>query len=76
MPTGPKGQKRPADVGAVHRLVQLHSHPQDAENVACDGSWRVDDLVIQVPGRWTVRIDILVSDFEMVKIEAPVDIRP
>lgn len=41
-----------------------------------DGSWRVDNLVIPVSGRWTVRIDILVSDFEMVKIEAPVDIRP
>lgn len=41
-----------------------------------DGSWRVDNLVIPVPGRWTVRIDILVSDFEIVKIEAPVDIRP
>lgn len=33
-----------------------------------DGSWRVDNLVIPVPGRWTARIDILVSDFEMVKI--------
>ncbi len=41
-----------------------------------DGSWRVDNLVIPVPGKWTVRIDILVSDFEMVKIEAPIDIRP
>ncbi|MEO5758443.1 MAG: copper resistance CopC/CopD family protein [Mesorhizobium sp.] len=41
-----------------------------------DGSWRVDNLVIPIPGRWTVRIDILVSDFEMVKIEAPIDIRP
>ncbi|WP_445299314.1 copper resistance CopC/CopD family protein [Mesorhizobium sp. NZP2298] len=41
-----------------------------------DGSWRVDNLVIPVPGRWTVRLDILVSDFEIVKIEAPVDIRP
>lgn len=41
-----------------------------------DGSWRVDNLVIPVPGRWTVRLDILVSDFDMVKIEAPVDIRP
>jgi copper transport protein len=41
-----------------------------------DGSWRVDNLVIPVPGRWTVRIDIVVSDFEMVKIEAPIDIRP
>jgi copper transport protein len=41
-----------------------------------DGTWRVDDLAIPVPGRWTARIDILVSDFEMVKIEAPIDIRP
>ncbi|GLQ82358.1 copper resistance protein C [Mesorhizobium huakuii] len=41
-----------------------------------DGSWRVDNLVIPVPGRWMVRIDILVSDFKIVKIEAPVDIRP
>jgi copper transport protein len=41
-----------------------------------DGSWRVDRLVIPVPGRWTVRIDILVSDFKLVKIEGPVDIRP
>ena len=40
-----------------------------------DGSWRVDDLVIPVPGRWTARIDILVSDFDIVKIEAPIDIR-
>ncbi|PAP93550.1 copper resistance CopC/CopD family protein [Mesorhizobium wenxiniae] len=41
-----------------------------------DGSWRVDDLVVPVPGRWTARLDILVSDFEMVKIEAPIEIRP
>jgi copper transport protein len=40
-----------------------------------DGSWRVDDLVIPVPGRWTARLDILISDFEIVKIEAPIDIR-
>jgi copper transport protein len=40
-----------------------------------DGTWRVDDLVIPVAGRWTARLDILVSDFEMVKIEAPIDIR-
>ncbi|TIP24730.1 MAG: copper resistance D family protein, partial [Mesorhizobium sp.] len=41
-----------------------------------DGTWRVDGLVIPVPGRWTARLDILVSDFEMVKIEAPINIRP
>ncbi|TIW34358.1 MAG: copper resistance protein CopC, partial [Mesorhizobium sp.] len=40
-----------------------------------DGTWRVDNLIIPVPGRWTARLDILVSDFEVVKIEAPIDIR-
>ncbi len=41
-----------------------------------DGTWRVDDLVIPIPGRWTARLDILISDFDIVKIEAPIDIRP
>lgn len=40
-----------------------------------DGTWRVDNLVIPVPGRWTARLDILISDFDIVKIEAPIDIR-
>lgn len=43
---------------------------------ADDGTWRVDDLVIPVPGKWTARLDILISDFDIVKIEGPVDIRP
>ncbi len=41
-----------------------------------DGTWRVDGLVIPVAGRWAARLDILVSDFDMVQIEAPIDIRP
>ncbi|TIV49887.1 MAG: copper resistance protein CopC, partial [Mesorhizobium sp.] len=40
-----------------------------------DGTWRVDNLVIPLPGRWKARLDILVSDFEMVKIEAPIEIK-
>ncbi|RWL46856.1 MAG: copper resistance protein CopC [Mesorhizobium sp.] len=40
-----------------------------------DGTWRVDNLVIPIPGRWNARLDILVSDSEVVKIEAPIDIR-
>jgi copper transport protein len=40
-----------------------------------DGTWRVDNLVIPLPGRWNARLDILVSDFEIVKIEAPIEIR-
>ncbi|OWJ56310.1 copper resistance CopC/CopD family protein [Inquilinus limosus] len=41
-----------------------------------DGTWRVDGLVIPVPGRWTVRVDVLISDFEIAKLEDVIDIRP
>ncbi len=41
-----------------------------------DGTWRVDDLLLPIPGRWTARIDILVSDFELVKLEDTIEIRP
>ena len=41
-----------------------------------DGVWRVDDLVVPIGGRWTVRVDVLVSDFEMVKLEGEIVIRP
>ena len=40
-----------------------------------DSAWRVDDLVLPLAGRWTVRLDILVSDFEMVKLEGEMAIR-
>jgi copper transport protein len=36
--------------------------------------WRVDDLIIPAAGRWSVRIDILISDFEQVRLEGDIDI--
>ena len=33
-----------------------------------DGSWRVAPLQIPVPGTWTIRLDIRVSDFVMTRI--------
>jgi copper transport protein len=41
-----------------------------------DGAWRVEHLDLPVPGRWSVRIDILISDFDLVKLEGRIDIRP
>jgi copper transport protein len=32
-------------------------------------SWRIDDLRIPVAGRWTLRVDILVNDFEKETLE-------
>jgi copper transport protein len=41
-----------------------------------DGVWRVRGLLVPQPGRWTVRIDVLVSDFEKVTLEDVVEFRP
>ncbi|MEO3385007.1 CopD family protein [Mesorhizobium sp. CAU 1741] len=41
-----------------------------------DGSWRTDDVVLPVAGVWTLRLDILVTDFDLVRIEGDVSIRP
>ena len=40
------------------------------------GTWRIDDLSLPLAGRWTVRIDVLVSDFELAKLEGQIEIRP
>ncbi len=53
--------------------VEAIRHPaRKADN----GIWRVDGLVIPMPGHWSVRVDILVSDFELVRLESAIDIRP
>lgn len=41
-----------------------------------DGTWRVDGVQVPVPGRWTVRLEILVTDFDLERLEGRIDIRP
>jgi copper transport protein len=41
-----------------------------------DGTWRVDDLIIPLAGRWDVEVAILVSEFELVRLTETIDIRP
>jgi copper transport protein len=40
-----------------------------------DGTWQVRNLPVPAPGRWSVRIDILISDFELARLEGSIDIR-
>jgi copper transport protein len=40
-----------------------------------DGSWRVE-TTLPAAGRWTVELEILVSDFEMIRLGETVAIRP
>lgn len=43
---------------------------------SADGGWHIESLNLPVPGRWTIRIDVLISDFELAKIEDTIEIRP
>lgn len=43
---------------------------------AADGSWRVAGLVLPLPGTWRIRLDILISDFEMTRIEGEIVVNP
>jgi len=38
--------------------------------------WRIERIDLPQPGRWQARIDILISDFEIVKLDGTIDIRP
>lgn len=40
------------------------------------GVWRIDDLTLPVAGTWTVRLDVLVSDFETLRLEGSVTLAP
>jgi copper transport protein len=43
---------------------------------AGDGTWQVDDLILPVPGRWAARIEVLISDFDLARLEDVIEIRP
>lgn len=42
---------------------------------AGDGSWRADDILLPLPGKWSVRIDVLVDDFEIVRLRGRIEIK-
>ena len=41
-----------------------------------DGSWRVEGLVLPFAGTWTVRLDVLIDDFDMTRLQGEVTIGP
>lgn len=47
---------------------------KDAKRSGDIGNWSVDPFALPAPGRWHVRIDVLISDFETTALEQDVDI--
>jgi copper transport protein len=40
------------------------------------GLWRVEGLTLPVPGVWTVRLDVLVNDFETLRLDGSLTLAP
>ncbi|CDZ29629.1 copper resistance CopC/CopD family protein [Neorhizobium galegae] len=38
--------------------------------------WTVPDIVLPVPGRWRLRLDVIISDFEITRMEGEIEIAP
>lgn len=43
---------------------------------AGETDWRIDGLVIPVAGTWRVRVDILITDFDIARLDGAIGIRP
>ena len=41
-----------------------------------DGTWRADGVVLPFAGSWAVRVDILITDFDIARLEGNIGIRP
>lgn len=40
-----------------------------------DGTWRIEGVQLPAPGQWNVRLEILVTDFDVERLEGHVDVR-
>jgi copper transport protein len=45
-----------------------------AATLGADGYWHVRDVPIPYPGRWHIRIDALVTDFDRITLEDELDV--
>ncbi len=41
-----------------------------------DGVWRIDDVQIPLAGVWQIRVDVLISDFEIAKLSGEIELKP
>lgn len=66
----------PKEVVFVLSNPQAGVEPMRRKAHLRDGSWRSDGVILPLPGQWKLRIDVLISDFDMVKLQEVIDIAP
>jgi copper transport protein len=74
--SGDFGPLDPREVTLILSHPGAGIEPMERRAVKADnGRWRVDRLLLPLPGRWRVRVDVLVSEFEKAILEDAIEIR-
>lgn len=66
----------PKEVVFVFSNPQVGVEPMRRKAALSDGVWRSEGVILPLPGQWQLRIDVLISDFEMVKLQEVIEIAP
>ncbi|KKB79438.1 hypothetical protein VW29_17535 [Devosia limi DSM 17137] len=64
----------PIAVSVTLSAPTLGIEPFKREAVALDAAWRVEDLVIPVPGLWELQLDIRASRFQLVTLREVLEV--
>ena len=72
----PETRSKPASSPSRWRIpAPASSRSGAAQSEAGPADWRVDGVILAPPGRWTLRLEILVSDFEKPILETEFELR-
>jgi copper transport protein len=73
--TGDASPLRAKEVTLILSLPEKGIEPMERKATqASDGNWTVRDMPIPFAGRWRVRVEVLVTDFEKVTLEEELDV--
>lgn len=70
------GPFEPRQVELIATHPEAGIGPMRRQARRCQGQWCVDGLVLPIPGTWVVRLEVLISDFELEKLEGSIEIKP
>ncbi|MCJ8056123.1 copper resistance CopC/CopD family protein [Shinella curvata] len=66
----------PKEVVFVFSNPQAGVEPMRRKAALRDGAWRSEGVVLPLPGQWQLRVDVLISDFDLVRLQDVVEIQP
>jgi copper transport protein len=73
--TGDASPLQAKEVTLILSLPEKGIEPMERKATqAPDGNWTVRDMPIPFAGRWRVRVEALVTDFEKVTLEEELDV--